>query len=148
MAHSTVSNFLNSVGISNSSNDLRHQGVKGMKWGVRRSDKNGDGLVDKAFENFDGGGDIDDLDLETTGAVVDALLDGRDPESNIQLERLVSRDSNDKFWENTGRNVENFLGDMFGSNAQKARNVKLANIVGQPFNEAKDFVADLFKKKK
>lgn len=148
MTDSTVSNFLKSVGISHNPSELAHYGVKGMQWGVRRSDKDGDGLVDKAFENFNGGGDIDDLDLETTGAAVDALLDGRDPETNLKLERVVSRDSDDKFWERTGRNVEDFLGDMFGSKAQKSRNIKLASIAGKPFNDAKAFVADLFKKKK
>lgn len=51
---------------------VKHAGVKGMKWGIRRSDTDGDGKVDG--ESGGGGGDEEELVEELDGAEK-ALMD-------------------------------------------------------------------------
>lgn len=76
-----VVNFLSGQGITLSDEHLAHYGKVGMKWGQRRSDTDGDGLVDGGVAAGAGGGgefedEINGLTDEDKEALQEALKDG------------------------------------------------------------------------
>ena len=127
----SVNDFLSSQGLL-SNEVMVHAGVKGMKWGVRRTDTDGDGLVDggggggvaEDILSADGGGDVDDLELETLGALADAAISNK---KLSNMDRLLGNDKDDGFFEGTGRHAENFIIGFLGGKAQAVRNKRLVN---------------------
>lgn len=152
-----VVDFLAGQGIEVDEKSIKHYGVKGMKWGVNKSsnDESGGGAndeIDKFLDGVDGGGDIDDMDLEVLGANIDAAISGKKEVDYAQ--RLIGRDKGDGFFEKGGRVTENVILTLLGKRAQSQRNQQApesmkkaaARAVKQQQKNVDGFIKDIFKK--
>lgn len=72
MPSAKVAALLAAKGIKVENDEFAHYGVPGMKWGVRRADTNGDGLVDGGAGG--GGGEAEEL-IEELDEAEKSLLD-------------------------------------------------------------------------